>query len=61
MSDPADPTERMHMLANRHAQECMAAVGREMMRGPVGWQFGKDPQSFIREAIMNALQEMQNV
>jgi hypothetical protein len=51
------PTDAMHEIANRHSQACMAAIGREGVKGAAGWQFGMDPQGFIREAIMNALMD----
>jgi hypothetical protein len=56
-----DPTERMHDIANRNSQACMAAIGREMVKGTGGFKFGMDPQDFIREAIMRSMQEVQNV
>jgi hypothetical protein len=52
-----EPTDAMHEIANRHSQACMAAIGRQVVKGAVGWQFGMDPQAFIREAIMNALMD----
>lgn len=55
------PTDRMHDIANRNSKDCMAAIGREVVKGHAGWQHGKDPQDFIREAIMRAMQEVQNV
>jgi hypothetical protein len=51
------PTDAMHKIANRHSQACMAAIGREVIKGAAGWQFGMEPQAFIREAIINALMD----
>jgi hypothetical protein len=50
-------TVDLHEIANRHSRECMAAIGREVVMGAAGWKFGKDPQSFIREAIVNSLRD----
>lgn len=47
----------MHEIARRHAQQCLAAIGREYIKGAAGWQFGHDPQNYIREAITAALMD----
>ncbi len=54
------PGELMHEIAFRQTEACLAAVGREAMKGVAGWKGGLDPKSFIHEAIVNALMEYEN-
>ena len=66
MTDPCNkttiehPTDQMHDIANRHSRACMAAIGREVIKGAAGWKHGTDPQDFIREAIMKSMMELAN-
>lgn len=56
MTQKAKPNEcELNQIATKYATECMAVIGREMLKGTNGWIHGKDPQSFIREAIVWAL------
>jgi hypothetical protein len=58
VTDEADMTrDDFWPLCNKHAQECMAAIGREMAKGSAGWCHGLSPQDFIRDSIANALRE----
>jgi hypothetical protein len=56
MTKDAEQAKALRAIVNHRAEECMAAIGREMLRGPQGWKLG-DPQDFIRDAIICALRD----
>lgn len=55
--EPDFPTDAMIEIATRHSTQCLAAIGREMIKGHAGWKYPADPTSYIREAIIAALME----
>lgn len=55
--EPDFPTDAMIEIATRRASQCLADIGREIIKGQAGWKYPADPTSYIREAIIAALMD----